>query len=232
MVNLIDVLSKGIDLYSFFYSKIYGEIKFRPLTNLEIGMIMDSVFVGHSQEAKNLMKVVKFKMDVDINFTPELIDEVSRMYDEINKWIVYHAVKDFQPEEWQHSRDSIPLGIHLLESPHCCLEIDEFAEEVLLFSVMPKSEMRSFIESKSGDILAEAYWRLKYPLTDKMWELTGLQVKFISESSRYLKKKHKAENLDKFLRNEGKKPLKPMTKEDVNLVEKLERIKRRTNREL
>lgn len=225
MTDLIEALKKGIDLYSFFYSKYYGPIKYRPLTNLEISMVLKSSLKGKSKEMREFIKDMRLKLIPKKEIDISMLDDVSDVLDIMDAWIVYHAVKDFQEENWQHENDGIPLGVYLLRSPDSYLEVSRFAEDVMRLSTRPVDEVKSFIKTGAGEILAETTWKLGYPLTDKLWKLTNLQLSFLIESS--LERTKKNVNTVEELGQESQPTARAMTDFELNIIKKAEEIRKK-----
>jgi hypothetical protein len=229
MVNLVKAIMKGIDLHSFFYSKYYGPIKFRPLNNLEVRHVMSTVYGNASEATMQVLDSIRFQIKPEMETTREALLEASSLYDEINIWVVYHATKDFQPEEYQLVDPyGVPSGIHLLKHPDNYLEITEFANEVLGISIFGRERMASFIETEDGEILAKAYWNLNYPLNDKIWKLTDLQLTFLKESYDHVTRKQdeeKFDSMEEFMQSINFTPMRPMTKEELEMQKKWEEIR-------
>jgi len=230
MVDLVDAILKGIDLHSFFYSK-YGPVKYRPLTNLETRDVLNRTCKRLSPEAKSIVKHMRFRIIPEISVTKDALEEASSVYYDISLWICYHALKDFQREEWQHVDGSgIPLGVKILEHPDSYFEIEKLASAVLKLSVYGKERMASQIETENGKILAKAYWNLNVPLAE-LGKHTKLQLTFIHESHKYLKDtKNEYSSMEELMKGIGMTPLKPMSEEEVDMVQKWEEIRQNVHR--
>jgi len=220
MVNLIEAIKKGINLHSFFYSKVYGAIKFRPLCNGEVDDVMRMSTKKKSQEVKRLLTEVRLHRKPN-DYDKSVIDEVADTLNEMNVWIVYHAVKDFQPEEWQHVDEfATPLGIYMLKYPESYLEVSAFADEVMSFTVRPTEELTTFLKTKDGTALAEAVWKLKVPITDELWKLTDIQLSFLVQS-------YNGTSVAATIRRAIEKPptSRIVTPDELALIRKAEEIK-------
>lgn len=222
MVDLIEAITKGIDLYSFFYSKYYGPIKFRPLTNFELSLVVEESISKEPWEIKEFLRDMHIRHVVPQSIPREMSRELVKAYDHMCALVVYHAVKDFQKENWQHVHDSIPLGMTLLESADNYLEVGDMAHEVMALSTQPGEVLEAFIETEDGTRLATTTWKLDYQLVDAMWKLTDLQLTFIIKCRKGEKKARDLAELRQLMPN----PLTITTPEEVSLIEKCERIKK------
>lgn len=228
-MKLVDAIMKGTDLHSFFYSKCYGPIKFRPLNNSEISNVMDRISINASDGAIEVINSFVFKIKPKIEATKDALIEASGMYNTLNKWICYHGLKDFQGEEWSHVDDNgVPFGIHVLEHPQSYLEINSLAREIMSFTTAEDEKISSFLETEEGKILAKATWNLYYPLSDRIWNLTNVQLKFIKVSHDHVRKKTESEEFDtleELMDAINFKPVRPMTKEEREMQKKWEEIR-------
>lgn len=182
MTDLIDAILDGVKVRSFFYSKYYGAIEYRPLNLKETEECYSNAFEGHSMGAVSFITMHRLGEAMDGMKTVELAMEVNEIRSCINTWIVYHATKDFQPSRWRQVNEGIPLGIHAMREKTCCLEIDQFAKEILDLSVCPRGKMESFLKTKDGRVIGIAVWKLDMPLIDNLGDLTELQLSFLSTS--------------------------------------------------
>jgi len=223
MVDLIDAITRGIDLYSFFYSKYYGPIKYRPLTNFELSTVIEDAVSGKPWEVKEFLRDLQIKHVLPPSIPREMSRDLVKAYEHMCALVVYHAVKDFQKENWQHVRNGIPLGMALLEGPDNYLEVESMAGEVLALSSQPREVLESFIETEGGERLASAVWKLDYQLTDAMWKLTDLQFMFIIKCREHERKARDLAELKAALPH----PITPTTPEENALIEKCEQIKKR-----
>lgn len=182
MVDLIDAILRGIKTRAFFYSKYYGAIEYRPLTLKEVEDCYQKAFKGRSIDAVNFITMHRMGDKITPIQTVELAMEINSIRSIINSWIVYHAVKDFQPPRWRQEQDGLPLGIHAMQEDACSLEIDAFAAEILELSTSPSDRMDSFLETADGKTLGIATWKLDIPLLENLGDVTELQLKFMSTS--------------------------------------------------
>jgi len=228
MVDLIDAILKGVDLISFFQSKYYGSIKFRPITMHEVNDVFMKSLIGHSIGAVKFATMFRFeKKEEDVD-TLEMLLEVNQIRHKMNKWIVYHAVKDFQPDYFKKEENEIPLGIHAFNEEGCCLEIEEFAKAVLDISCAPRGDVKAVLETPSGDVMGTAVWKLDYNLVEKIEDLTDVQLYFIIETyNKYTGKSEEEKgDLKEFMQKINFKPVvTKMTDEQKDLIKRLNVMK-------
>jgi len=182
MTDLIDAILKGVKTSSFFYSKYYGAIEYRPITIKENENCYANALVGHSEKAVEFLTKHKFPHEEDAAATVETALEISIILDELDKWIIYHAAKDFQPPRWRQLEKGIPLGIHAMSEDSCCLEINKFADAVVELSECPDGKMESFLKTENGKTIGIATWRLDIPIIQELGDLTSLQLTFMVHS--------------------------------------------------
>ncbi|PNX48631.1 MAG: hypothetical protein BV459_01935 [Thermoplasmata archaeon M11B2D] len=228
MVDLIDAILKGVDLISFFQSKYYGSIKFRPITMHEVNDVFLKSLVGHSIDAVKFATMFRFEKKEEVIETVEMLLEVNSIRHEMNKWIVYHSVKDFQPDYFNHVKNGIPLGIHAFNEEQCCLEIEEMAKEILDLSCAPRGDARAVLETASGDVIGTAIWKMDYQLVEKVEDLTDVQLYFIIETyNKYTGETEKEKgDLKRFMEKMNFKPVvTEMTNEQRDIIKRLNVIK-------
>jgi hypothetical protein len=229
MADLIDAILDGIKVHSFFYSQYYGAIEYRPLTLKEVEECYTRSFRGRSMEAVNLITAHRLGDRMEPLKAVELAIEVNGMRSDINSWIVYHAVKDFQPPRWRQEDGGLPLGMHALREDACALEIDGFATAVLDLSTCPRGKMESFLSTKDGKVVGMATWKLDMPLIENLGDVTELQLQFLSTSLDKYTGEWKAEKSDSTTEALKKLKFKPTVKYDgaqLDIIKRLDEAKK------
>lgn len=225
MPDLIDAILGGIKTRSFFYSKYYGAIEYRPLTLKEVEECHARSFPGRSMAAVNFITAHRFNEKATPIETVALALEVNQIRSDINAWIVYHAVKDFQPPRWRQENNGFPLGIHALHEDACTLEIDDFAREVLNLSVCPSGKMESFLKTKDGKTVGMATWKLDMPIIENLGDITELQLEFLCTSLDKYTGEWKKEGTSDVVEAMKKLNFKPVMKYDqaqLDIIAKLD----------
>jgi hypothetical protein len=228
MADLIDAILDGIKVRSFFYSQYYGAIEYRPLTLKEVEECYTKSFRGHSMEAVNLITSHRLGDKMEPLKAVELAVEVNGMRSDINSWIVYHAVKDFQPPRWRQEKDGLPLGMHAMREDACVLEIDSFAASVLDLSTCPRGKMESFLSTRDGKVVGMATWKLDMPIIENLGDVTELQLQFLSTSLDKYTGEWKAEKSDSVAEAMKKIKFKPNVKYDekqLDIIKQLDNVK-------
>ena len=229
MADLIDAILDGIKVHSFFYSQYYGAIEYRPLTLKEVEECYSKSFKGHSMEAVNLIIAHRLGDKMEPLKAVELAIEVNGIRSDVNSWIVYHAVKDFQPPRWRQEKDGLPLGMHAMREDQCALEIDSFAMAVLDLSTCPRGKMESFLSTKDGKVVGMATWKLDMPLIENLGDVTELQLQFLSTSLDKYTGEWKAEQSDSTSEALKKLKFKPVVKFDgaqLDIIKRLDEAKK------
>jgi len=114
---------------------------------------------------------------------PDLLREYLKYLKESDYWIVYHAMKDFQPEDFS------------IDDVYKMRLVHEIAEHVIMLSSAPTDVIIDEIRTPEGQELAKVVYEFKIPLTDEAWKLTPLQHQFMIWASPDAPKKV-ADNLD------------------------------------
>lgn len=153
------------------------------LTVLKEGITQSNyeVLMEIKQNLKDKDKVVDFS---DKNKYAEFI----RYYNEVDYWIVYHAMKDYQEEEFsmpdfkgEYKKDKnwherYPRGYYLVKQMKY---IHDIAKDVIYMSNRPLPQLVEILRSNSGRLLATRIFVLNTPLTNEAWKMTPLQEKFL-----------------------------------------------------
>jgi hypothetical protein len=229
MADLIDAILDGVKVRSFFYSQYYGALEYRPLTLKETEECYSRALEGRSMEATNFITTYRLGGPMDGLKTVELAMEVNSIRSVVNAWIVYHAVKDFQPPRWRQVKDGLPLGIQALHEDACCLEIDTFARQVLALSVCPRGRMESFLKTGDGKVIGTAIWKLDMPLVQNLGDLTELQLSFLSTSlDKYTNEWKQEEGADvaQALKKLDFKPTMQYDKAQLDIIAKLDEARK------
>jgi hypothetical protein len=161
--------------------------------------------------------------------TVELAIEINVIKSKIDRWIVFHSVKDFQPDRWRQLHDGLPLGMHALNEDSCYLEIEEFATAVLELSACPREKMESFLSTNTGKVIGTATWKLDMPVVESLGDLTELQLTFMVTSLDKYTGEWRKEGSGKIEDVLKKLNFKPQVKFDdaqVDLLKRLEGAKK------
>jgi len=175
------------------YYDYRGEaLPLRPISSWEYDQCFSrSLKYATKETAEILVKtkidLIDLKKEIDLN--NELYSQFFNFYNEVDYWIVYFSMKDFQSEDFskpdfnrQFSVDFedyesfLPKGFYIIKRMDFVHKISAF---IMNASTRPIEVLREVIKSDSGKVLATIHYNLNVPITDKAWEITPLQSKFI-----------------------------------------------------
>jgi len=169
-MKLIEYIRLGIQAKSFFPYDDYM-IPLRPLTTTEFDLSEDIAFDKISNGLARLIMLIRLD---DIKLTDELRNmdgslykDIQHFYNKIDYNIVFHSMKDFQPEDFT---------LHDVEKMH---SIHEIAKFIIDISNAKEELVIDEVSSVDGQRLATIIYRLNQPLVSDAWKLTPLQHKFL-----------------------------------------------------
>ena len=184
-MKLLEYIRKGISYTDFFIYDNYT-IKIRPINSLECDKAEhNSLLIKEvdSKLAKFIMqiKLGKISLTTELNDLPSsLYTALRRYYMEIDYWIVYYSMKDFQPEDFK------------IDDVRKMRYVHEIARKVLDMSSNNSEVIMKIVSTEKGQELARIIYEYHVPLTDSAWKLTKLQEEFLywsnSSAPKYLGK--------------------------------------------
>ena len=162
-----------------FYYNYFGELlPLRPINTYELD---DCFYNSLATAQENIVElVVKFKLGVvkpktNIKIDNKSYAELQKYFNNIDYWIIFYAMKDFQDEDFTKLIDGIPSGIHLVQKMR---RVHLIAKAVLTASYQPKEIIQEIVRSDEGKTLATIVFTLNVPLT-KISKMTRLQRDFL-----------------------------------------------------
>lgn len=165
----------------------------RPLSTYE----MDQIFLKVIKEGitqstfKNLidLKLNLINPNVKIPLNQENYSEFAKYYNEVDYWIVYNSMKDFQPEKFKmpdyegEFRDKFvnwesdnPKGYYIVKQMKY---VHNIARDVKNMTSQPIEKLVEILRNGRGQALATRVFSLNTPLASEAWKLTPLQHKFL-----------------------------------------------------
>lgn len=175
------------------YYDYNGEaLPLRPISSWEYDQAFSKSLKYASKETaetlvKNKIKLINLEKEIDIN--NDLYKELHDFYNEVDYWIVFFSMKDFQPEdfsfpdfgnqfaeEFDDYDEMIPKGYYIIKKMEHIHNISRFITST---STKPREVIREIIKSSSGRILASIHYKFHVPISDELWKLTPLQSNFI-----------------------------------------------------
>ena len=169
----------------------------RPLSSYELDQaLLKAIQEGISQKA--LQSVIKIKLklqdkDSKIDLNIEDYQDFLKYYNEIDYWVVFFAMKDFQPEnfslpdyngefekefdDWNENKEK---GYYIVRKMKY---IHKMAEDIINMTDQPVTKLIEVVTNTKGKILASCIHAFHQPLVSEAWKLTPLQQKFMLYSS-------------------------------------------------
>lgn len=190
-MNLYKYVTQGVNAKEFFNYE-GNPLPIRPLTTYE----MDQVFLkvikeGITQTIFDSLIKVKLNLvasDEKIKVKKSDFFDFVNFYNELDYWMVYFAVKDFQEDfeepdfkgEFKNDFDDWspqkPRGYYIVRKMQ---KIHDIAEKIKGMTTAPTDALVEFIRNAKGQLLASIIYRAHVPLASEAWKLTPLQTKFL-----------------------------------------------------
>lgn len=206
------------------YNRGRQPLPLRPLSSFEL----DQCFYKALDDCDNTTVVpfvVKYRLaiikgDVEVsleNVTPKAYNDLIKFTNDINYWVVYYSMKDFQEPEFQFPDFSIgvdpkPNGFYLVQEMQ---EVHEIAEFIFDSTRQSMSVVKEILSDYNGRELAYSVYYLNVPLAEAS-RLTPLQKNYLLYSKG---------NLSKFSELDRKKKDYSVSGEEMTLRELLEMFK-------
>lgn len=171
----------------FYYPYNGGKepLPLRPLSSFELDQCFYNAlkFCGNKTVVQFVIKyrlaIIKGNDSVDLSkISSEAYNDLIRFYNNINYWIVYYSMKDFQSDEFSmpdFDFDGQPNGYHVVQSME---EVHDIAEFVIESTRQPKQVIKEILSDYYGREIAYCIHYLKIPLAD-ISSITPLQREYI-----------------------------------------------------
>lgn len=162
----------------FFYNYNGEQLPLRPISSFELDdCFFKSLYFADKEIADLVVKIKLSLVSIKDNweYDNKRLAELKKYFDDLDYWIVYHAMKDFQDIDFQKPEDGFPKGIKLVRQMQ---HIHEIATEVLTYSYQPKEIIQEIIKTDDGETVATILFTLNIPLAD-FGNLTQLQKDFL-----------------------------------------------------
>lgn len=194
---ILDHITLGKDEV-FYYPYHNGEepLPLRPLTSLE----MDKCFYNALETTNKQIAefVVKIKLNLikqqqEVTIANNDYKTLQEFHDKIDYWVVYHGMKDFQPEEFRQPNyddfNEFPNGFYIVQDME---DVHKIANLILNASYRNEEVIKQIFSDEMGREVAIKVTYLKQPL-GKIGDLTKLQEKYLIYSEGHLQKILKGE---------------------------------------
>ena len=159
----------------------------RPLSTYELDTILEKI-IGEGITQKTFSSVYKIKHNL-INKENVVITnkkdylEFFHYLNEIDYWIVYYAMKDFQDEDFSKpnydEEREYPNGYYIVKKMKF---VHNLAEDIKFMTSQPLLKLRQVLMNNRGKILASTIHTYHVPLANEAWKLTPLQETFLRYS--------------------------------------------------
>lgn len=169
-MKILEYIRLGIQARDFF---LYDDKKIilRPLTSLEFDQCEEAAY----EEAEDVVAKIVMRIRLgDLKITDELRElnpavytQMTNYYNTIDYWVVYHAMKDFMPDDFTIDDVMEMRYVH------------EIAQKVFKISSSDDDTIIDEVATPDGSKLATIVYKLHQPLTSESWKLTPLQHKFL-----------------------------------------------------
>lgn len=194
MNDLLKFIELGTDCKEWFD---YGgdSLPIRPLSTYEYDQIKLKIYEEGISEPV-FKKIIQTRLSVfqkpeseQQEITLPFYKEYLQFSNEVDYWMVYYAMKDFQPEEftspdfngefeddfddWEMKK---PKGYYIVRKMKY---IHQIARDVKTMTNQPVIELKSILRNTKGKILASRTYAYHIPLVSEAWKLTPLQEKFL-----------------------------------------------------
>jgi len=180
---MIKHITHGIN--EVIYFNYNGEkLPLRPISSYELDQCFYNALKGAKKETAEIF--FKLKMDIikgsqEITYDNNLLAELRNYFDNLDYWVVYYGMKDFQDDSF--SFDDIKTMQH----------VHEMARHIYGASYQPKEIIEEIIRDKEGRHVATIVFNLNVPLGE-LSKLTKLQRDFLIlsklEKQKRIKPKH------------------------------------------
>jgi len=162
-----------------FYYNYFGEqLPLRPISTFELDECFYNTLNTTESDIAELVAKLKLCLispKTEIKIDNKKYAELQKYYKNLDYWIVFFAMKDFQDEEFTKPVAGIPHGIQLVRKMR---DVHKIAKTILNASYQPKEVIQEIVRSSDGKILANIVFNLNVPLSD-LSKITKLQRDFL-----------------------------------------------------
>lgn len=159
----------------------------RPLSTYELDSILEKIIEeGITQQTFESIYKIKYKlMDKESVVLTKKEDYLQFFHylNEIDYWIVYNAMKDFQDESFSQpdfEKDKhYPNGYYIVKEMKY---VHNIAEDIQSMTSQPLIKLKQVLQNNRGKVLASTVHTFHVPLANEAWKLTPLQETFLRYS--------------------------------------------------
>lgn len=192
MDDIIKYIKLGTSVKEWF--NYDGEpLPIRPLSTYEMDEILGKIIEeGITQQTFDSVYKIKYNLyneeeKVEINYNNYI--EFFHYFNEIDYWMVYYAMKDYQDEEFSQPdfneqfrkefkdwNDNIPKGYYIVRKMKY---VHQIAKDIQFMTSQPLVKLGQTLKNNNGRILASMVYTYHVPLASEAWKLTPLQEDFL-----------------------------------------------------
>ena len=163
----------------FFFNYEGEQLPLRPISSYELDQCFFNALYDADEEIAKLvvdLKLGLIKATSYINYDNKKLANLKKYFDDIDYWIVYYGVKDYQELEFQApDKNGHPTGFNIIRKMR---HIHEIASKILNYSYQPREVIQEIIKSEEGKLIGTVTFSLNVPLAEAS-EMTKLQRDFL-----------------------------------------------------
>jgi len=165
----------------------------RPLSTFEMDEVLGKI-IKEGITQKTFDSIYKIKHNLinekeKVELNSKNYQEFFHYFNEIDYWMVFYSMKDFQEEEFSkpdYNKEfsdefddydfNKPKGYYIVKKMKF---VHKIAKDIQYMTSQPLIKLRQTLQNKSGKILASMVYIFHVPLTNEAWKLTPLQESFL-----------------------------------------------------
>lgn len=166
----------------FYYDYDSNALPLRPISSYELDDCFYKALKYATQEVADLVVKIRLKLiekAEEVDFSNEDYLSLQKHYDTISYWIVFHAMKDFQDEDFSipiyQENELLPKGIFKIRKMN---HVHDIANFVINSSYRPKEYIKQIIKDEVGKEVAYLTLYFNVPLAN-IPDITKLQRDFL-----------------------------------------------------
>ena len=162
-----------------FYFNYNGEqIPLRPISSMELDQCFFNALTYVEDEIADLVVKIKLRLidpKTKIEIDNKRLAHILKYYNDVDYWIVYFSMQDFQDDDFNKLENNIPKGFKIIKEMR---NIHKIAQYILGYSYQPHEVIQEIIKTQEGKMVASIVFNLNVPLNE-LSKLTDLQKDFL-----------------------------------------------------
>jgi len=166
----------------FYYDYDGNALPLRPISSYELDDCFYKALEGATPKVADLVIKLRLKLkegNQEVDFSNEDYVSLQKHYDAISYWAVFHAMKDFQNEDFLtpffKDDEILPKGIFQIRKMNY---IHDIAKLIIDYSYRTKEVIKQIIKDDSGKEIAYLNFYFNIPLAN-FPDITKLQRDFL-----------------------------------------------------